>query len=406
MGTSLIGHIDSDCFYVSCERVRSYTLRGVPCGVLGNQGACVIAKSYELKSYGVKTGHPIWEAKKLCPHAVFVKRDFRWYEVISRRLLDLLKTVSPRVEYYSIDEMFFDASELQRYFQLPLEEATRALQTLVQDEVGVPVSIGIAPSRALAKLGSDASKPFGVHIVDRENCEEFLRSQPVGELCGIGRRSERKLQDRNIHTCWDFRQADRLLIRDLLTIKGEALWWELRGDAVTPIQTSRPPHKAIARGGSCGGKTSDPERIRAWAVRNIERLIEALDHHRVYARHISLQIDANKTALWLGRTPLAVPSASFRTIYDAVMPMLAAAPKDHLVSHMHIIAENLVWRDRIQKSLFFEDAQSPLDELKRNINQKLGRFAIRSAETLPLHEIYHDTTHNYDICDISGKMCF
>tara|TARA_R100001132_G_scaffold27216_2_gene31562 strand:- start:10255 stop:11376 length:1122 start_codon:yes stop_codon:yes gene_type:complete len=373
--------------------------------VLGNQGACVIAKSYELKAYGVKTGHPIWEAKKLCPHAVFVKRDFRWYEVISRRLLDLLKTVSPLVEYYSIDEMFFDASELQRYFRLPLKAATRALQTLVQEQVGVPVSIGIAPSRTLAKLGSDAAKPFGVQIIERD-CEPFLRSQPVGELCGIGSRSERKLRDRNIHTCWDYRQADRLLIRNLLTIKGEALWWELRGDAVNPIQTTRPPHKAIARGGSCGGKTMDADRIRAWAVRNIERLIEALDHHRVYARHISLQIDANKTALWLGRTPLAVPSASFRTIYDAVMPMLATAPTTYPVSHMHIIAENLTWRDRIQKSLFFEDAQSPLDQIKRDINQKLGRFAIRSAETLPLHEIYHDATHNYDICDISGKMCF
>tara|TARA_R110002095_G_scaffold147250_1_gene127384 strand:- start:2788 stop:3930 length:1143 start_codon:yes stop_codon:yes gene_type:complete len=380
-------------------------LRGVPCGVLGNQGACVIAKSYELKAYGVKTGHPIWEAKKLCPHAVFVKRDFRWYEVISRKLLDLLKTVSPLVEYYSIDEMFFDASELARYFQLPLVEATRALQALVQEQIGVPVSIGIAPSRTLAKLGSDAAKPFGVRVIEKQ-CEPFLRSQPVGELCGVGGRSARKLHDRNIHTCWDYREADRLMIRKLLTIKGEALWWELRGDAVTPIQTSRPPHKAIARGGSCGGKTTDPDRIRAWVVRNIERLIEALDHHRVYAGHISLQIDANKTALWLGRTPLAVPSASFRTIYDAVIPMLEAAPTNHPVSHMHIIAESLIWRNKIQKSLFFEEAQSPLDQLKRDINQKLGRFAIRSAETLPLHEIYHDATHNYDICDISGKMCF
>jgi len=380
-------------------------LRGVPCGVLGNQGACVIAKSYELKAYGVKTGHPIWEAKKLCPHAVFVKRDFRWYEVISRKLLELLKTVSPLVEYYSIDEMFFDASELARSFQLPLMEATRALQTLVQEQIGVPVSIGIAPSRTLAKLGSDAAKPFGVRVIEKQ-CEPFLRSQPVGELCGVGGRSARKLHDRNIHTCWDYREADRLMIRKLLTIKGEALWWELRGDSVTPIQTSRPPHKAIARGGSCGGKTTDPDRIRAWVVRNIERLIEALDHHRVYAGHISLQIDANKTALWLGRTPLAVPSASFRTIYDAVMPMLEAAPTNHPVSHMHIIAESLIWRNKIQKSLFFEEAQSPLDQLKHDINQKLGRFAIRSAETLPLHEIYHDATHNYDICDISGKMCF
>lgn len=405
MGTRLIGHIDSDCFYVSCERLRSYALRGIPCAVLGNQGACVIAKSYELKAYGVQIGQPIWEAKKLCPHAVFVKRDFRWYETISRRLLEYLKTISPRVEYYSIDEMFFDASKLERYFQLPLSKAAKALQQHIKTEIGIPVSIGIAPSRTLAKLGSDSAKPFGVQAIEKQ-CESFLRRQLVDELCGIGSRSAKKLHDRNIHTCWDYREADRLIIRDLLTIKGEALWWELRGDPVNPIQTKRPHQKAIARGGSCGGKTTDPDQIRAWAVRNIERLIEALDHHRVYAGHISLQIDAEKTALWLGRTPLTVPSASFHTIYDAVMPMLAAAPKSHAVSHMHIIAEKLTWRDKVQKSLFFEEAQTPLDQLKRDINQKLGRFAIRSAETLPLHEIYHDATHNYDICDISGKMCF
>ncbi|QDT96436.1 DNA polymerase Y family protein [Gimesia aquarii] len=405
MGTSLIGHIDSDCFYVSCERIRSYGLRGVPCGVLGNQGACVIAKSYELKAYGVKVGQPIWQAKKLCPHAVYVKRDFRWYETISRQLLNLLKTLSPSVEYYSVDEMFFDASELERYFDLPLFDAAQMLQTLVQDEIGIPVSIGIAPSRTIAKLGSDSAKPFGVRVLDSD-CEVFLHSQSVGELCGIGSKSERKLKEHNIRTCWDYRKADRLMIRDLLTIKGEALWWELRGEAVNPIQTQRPPHKAIARGGSCGGKTKDQDRIRAWAVRNIERLIEALDHHQVYAGQISLQIDANKTALWLGRTPLAAPSASFRTFYDAVMPMLEAAPRTHPISHMHIIAEELTWRDKVQKSLFFEEPQSPLDKLKREINQKLGRFAVRSAETLPLQEIYHDATHNYDICDISGKMCF
>lgn len=405
MGTSFIGHIDSDCFYVSCERIRHYSLRGVPCGVLGNQGACVIAKSYELKSHGVKTGHPVWEAKKLCPHAIFVKRDFRWYEVISRRLLALLRRVSPSVEYYSIDEMFFDASELEHYFQQPIFEATKSLQILAKEELGIPVSIGVAPSRTIAKLGSDSAKPYGVRVLGKD-CQVFLHSQPVGELCGIGSKSEHKLRDRNIRTCWEYCQADRLMIRDLLTIKGEALWWELRGDAVNPLQTTRPPHKAIARGGSCGGKTKDPDRIRAWAVRNIERLIEALDHHQVYAGQISLQIDANKTALWLGRTPLAMPTASFRTIYDVVIPMLEATPITHPVSHMHIIAEDLTWRDKVQQSLFFEDPQNPLDQLKREINQKLGRFAVRSAETLPLHEIYHDATHNYDICDVSGKMCF
>src|SRR5690242_5037107 len=105
-----IGHVDADAFYVSAERVRYEHLVDTPVGVLGNQGACVIAKSYEMKARGVKTGMPIWDAQKLCPEGLYVKRDFRWYEVLSRLMLDVVRDLSPRVEYYSIDEFFFDAS--------------------------------------------------------------------------------------------------------------------------------------------------------------------------------------------------------------------------------------------------------------------------------------------------------
>ena len=89
-----IGHVDADCFYVSAERVRDAFLLGKPVGVLGNQGACVIAKSYEMKDAGVKTGMPIWDALKLCPSGVYIKRDFRWYEVLSRRILEVVREFS------------------------------------------------------------------------------------------------------------------------------------------------------------------------------------------------------------------------------------------------------------------------------------------------------------------------
>ena len=105
-----VGHLDADCFYVSAERVRDSFLVGKPVGVLGNQGACVIAKSYEMKAAGVKTGTPIWEALKLCPSGVYIKRDFRWYEALSRLMLDAVRQFSPRVEYYSIDEFFFSGN--------------------------------------------------------------------------------------------------------------------------------------------------------------------------------------------------------------------------------------------------------------------------------------------------------
>src|ERR1700677_2646631 len=106
---SAIGHIDADAFFVSAERVRDAFLLGKPVGVLGNQGACVIAKSYEMKSAGVATGMPIWDALVKCPEGIYLKRDFRWYEILSRLMLGIVREWSTRVEYYSIDEFFFSA---------------------------------------------------------------------------------------------------------------------------------------------------------------------------------------------------------------------------------------------------------------------------------------------------------
>src|SRR3954451_17555336 len=102
-----VGDLDADCFYVSAERVRDAFLLDKPVGVLGNQGACVIAKSYEMKATGVGTGMPIWEPMTRCPSGIYLKRDFRWYEGLSRMMLSVVRDLSPRVEYHSIDEFFF-----------------------------------------------------------------------------------------------------------------------------------------------------------------------------------------------------------------------------------------------------------------------------------------------------------
>lgn len=404
----LIGHLDADCFYVSAERVRFPFLHNQPVGVLGNQGACVIAKSYELKARGVSTGMPIWEAARLCPEAIFIKRDFHWYEALSRRMLSLLEEVSPRVEYYSIDEMFFDATQLSNVFNLPLSEATTALQQRMLEEVGVPASIGIATTKTLAKLGSDSAKPFGCSIL-LEGIEELLRSQPVGELCGIGRQSERKLAEHGILTCLDFLRADRLFIRDLLTIKGEALWYELHGEAVQPILTKRPPHKCLSRGGSLGKATRNPHRLIGWVTRNTERLIEELDYHRVLTQRLTMTLEFKEGGGWSKTVSLPEPTASFKILAEVGKILLTEANALSEVSHMHLLAERLCLRHQVQKSLFSQKSSAQAERVstvKQRINEKLGRFSVRSGETLHLPDIYEDETNQYDICDVRGKICF
>jgi nucleotidyltransferase/DNA polymerase involved in DNA repair len=410
MGTpSVVGHLDADCFYVSSERVRSPCLHRLPVAVLGNQGACVIAKSYEMKALGITTGMPVWEAVRRCPEGVYVKRDFRWYEAISRQILDILRALSPAVEYHSIDEMFFDATALPQAFNAPLPHAVEALQQRVLREARVPASVGVSLSKTLAKLASDPSKPFGCRVLlDRGDIETFLAGRPVEEVAGIGERSRRKLARHGILTCLDFAQADRRFVRKLLTIRGEALWWELNGTPARPILTERPAHKCFSRGGSLGEATANPERLTAWAVRNVERLVEELDHHRTFTDRLTLVLGFKEGGGWSGRTALPETTARFDLLVDAAKHLLAKGCRGRRrVCRMHLLLDRLSRRP-VQGSLF--PCPNPVAQrvafVKRFVNERVGRFAVRSGDTLPLADIYRDEATGYDICDVRGKFCF
>ncbi len=405
-----IGHLDADCFYVSAERVRDSFLEKKPVGVLGNQGACVIAKSYEMKAAGVKTGEPIWEARVKCPDGVYVKRDFRWYEVLSHQIRDIVREMSPRVEYHSIDEFFFLAiPKPGRSF----DEIARAIRDRIFAQTRVPVTVGIARTRTLAKLISDAAKPFGsLAILETADEAEFLANRPVTEITGIAGRRARRLEPWGIRTCLDLARADRRLVREVLTASGEALWWELNGDPVQPIHANRPAHKALSRGGSFGQATVDPIIIYAWLVRNIERLIEELEYHKVVAGRITVWVGYKDGRSGIGQTTLSVPTDRFDVLLEAARPCLRSAYLPRALAwRMQLIAERLVPKGRAQLGLFDNDPISvkqaeTLVTTKREINRRHGRFALRSGATLPLVSLYQDKVNDYDICDIRDKSCF
>ncbi len=395
----MIGHVDADCFYVSAERVRFPHLRGMPVGVIGNHGACIIAKSYEMKAAGIKTGTPIWEAVPICPQAVYLKRDFTWYEVLSRQMLAIVHEISPCVEFYSIDEQFFAARETT------IEAASR-LQHEILRRVGVPVSVGIAPTKTLAKIISDSVKPFGCGVVsDERDIRQLLRDRPVEDISGIATKSALKLAAHGIRTCEQFAAADRAFIRWLLTKTGESLWWELNGTPTLPIQVKRTDHKFISRGGSIGAASRSPARVEGWLVRNVERLVEALAFHKVCCDHLILSLSFKDAPERSVRSSLLGSRADFDALLEAALHLLPQAwrPRTAFVHYMHLIAANLRPLAHRQMSLF---EQPKLEDLKHAINHRLGRFVLRSGATLPLVDVYGDPANDYDICDIAGKTCF
>lgn len=365
----MIGHLDADCFYVSAERVRHPDLVGKPVGVLGNNGACVIAKSYEMKAAGVKTGTPVWDAKKLCPDGVYMKRDFYWYEVLSRKMLDIVGKFSPRVEYFSIDEFFLHAERLSSKHDLT--RTAVEIRDHIREAAGLPVTIGIARTRTLAKLFSDTGKPFGaVAVTDRDHERELLGKMPVTEISGIAGRRAARLEPYGIRTCLDLAKADGRLVNRLLTKTGYELWLELNGTPVQAVRPERPPHQALARGGSLMGNVDDPVKLWAWCVRHLERLCEELAYHQVRTDRLVVQVAYKDHEPGVGVAPLDHPCGRFDQLLDA------------------------------------DPAREKLAELKAAVNEKFGRFKLRSGTTLHLPAVYADPSNDFDICDVRGKVCF
>jgi nucleotidyltransferase/DNA polymerase involved in DNA repair len=405
--TPAFGHVDADCYYVSAERVRNAFLARKPVGVLGNQGACVIARSYEMKRAGVPVGMPIWEALRVCPQGIYLKRDFRWYEVLSRLMLEAVRQFSPRVEFYSVDESFFEAVPQRGR---SLQETAEALRDFILREVRVPVTVGIARTKTLAKLVSDTAKPFGALALTDPDAERALLDRlPVSEITGIAHRRAARLAPYGIHTCLDFALADRRLVRELITVTGLQLWHELNGEPVQPLHTSRPPHKMLSRGGSIGQATADPYRVYGWLVRSLERLIEELEYHTVRAGRLTVWVGYKNGLGRAGEAGLTAPTARFDLLLEAAKQSLRQAWVAGVpVTRLHVIASELRWPGAVQLGLFEPPAAraEALARLKREVNSRIGRFALRSGATLFVNELYQDEASGYDICDICGKICF
>ncbi|QEL17374.1 DNA polymerase Y family protein [Limnoglobus roseus] len=403
-----IAHLDADAFYVSAERVRHADLANKPVGVLGNNGACVIAKSYEMKAKGVKTGTPIWDAAKMCPEGVYVKRDFYWYEVLSRKMLGIVGTFSPKLEYYSIDEFFFHAEPLRHGQQLATTATT--IRDHILEATGLPVTIGIARTRTLAKLFSDTGKPFGaVAVLTRDHERELLAKMPVTEISGIGGKRADRLAPYGIRTCLDLADADGRLVKRLLTKTGHEIWMELNGEPVMPIRPERPPHQVLGRGGSLMGNVEDPKVLWAWCVRHVERLIEELRYHNVRTTTLAVEVGW-KDQGWTGGTSNSpTPTDRIDELLDLARASLRRAyVTGRTATHMQVKATELRRGKGFQLSLFDkpDPKKDKLATVKAAINEKYGRFKVRTATTLYLPAVYRDPANEYDICDVRGKVCF
>lgn len=245
----MFGLCDANNFYASCERVFNPSLIGRPVVVLSNNDGCVIARSNEAKELGIAMGAPYFQIKQLAHRAnvAVFSSNFVLYGDMSHRIASLLKKYVP-TEIYSVDESFLDMSGID---ESKLDVLGHEIARTVKQYTGIPVSIGIAPTKTLAKIASKLCKQYpklkGCCFMHRQqDIEKVLRKFPIEDVWGIGRRYAKMLKANGVDTAWDFTQLTPEWVRKRMSVVGLRMWKELRGEACIGFEQAPADKKQIA----------------------------------------------------------------------------------------------------------------------------------------------------------------
>src|SRR3990172_1725206 len=295
---SIFGLVDCNNFYVSCERIFNPKLKGKPVVVLSNNDGCVVARSEEAKALGVPMGAPAFKYECLFKtHKVETySSNYTLYADMSRRVMATLAQFTPEIEFYSIDEAFLD---LSGFSYLNLTEYAKEIKTRVMKWTGIPISIGIGPTKTLAKLANKLAKKNSMcggvmDITNHPRIDDFLQSVDVEDIWGVGRQYSRLLKRRGINTALDLRNTSDVWVKKHMSIVGLRTVWELRGISCIELEDLSEPNKQIIRSRSFGKPVQTLQELKEAVTFHATRAAEKLREQKSVTFFISAFIETNR----------------------------------------------------------------------------------------------------------------
>ncbi|WP_455905913.1 Y-family DNA polymerase [Bacteroides nordii] len=291
----MFGLMDCNNFYASCERVFNPALNGKPIVVLSNNDGCVIARSNEAKVLGIKMGVPAYQIKDLVSsHEVAVfSSNYTLYGDMSGRVMSILAGLAPELEVYSIDEAFINLDGIQDIQLLGTKIVNK-----VTCGTGIPVSLGIAPTKTLAKVANKFAKKYPAYnrlcIIDTEEKRiKALKLTDITDVWGIGRRQATKLEKQRVKTAYDFTQLPGSWIRKNMTVVGERTWKELRGISCIDMESAPPAKKQICTSRSFGKMLTDIDTMAEAIATHASTCAKKLRQQKSYAMSLMVFIHTN-----------------------------------------------------------------------------------------------------------------
>lgn len=378
-------HVDMDAFFASVEQILDPRLQGRPVIVGGNvdDRSVAASASYEARRYGVHSAMPIAQARRLCPHAVFLRGNFRAYGEFSDRVHEILLRFTPSVEVMSLDDFYLDLTGCRRLHGPPLE-AAEAIKRTVAEETRLSVSIGVASNKLVAKVASGLAKPNGILHVLTGSEEAFFRPLPVEKLPGVGASTTEALHKFNLTTLGDVAAIPRAMIERAFGVWGAALRQRARGRDDSPVVTKTGPPKSINRDRTFQQDTMDHDEVRAVLYALTERAAHQLREERLLARRVTIKARYADFRTSTAARTLHTPTDMDHCLYEAAVDRLEYLMVRRLrIRLVGVALSGLTPREERQGTLFEERELQRRRRFYRVLDRLRERFGFDIASVGP-----------------------
>ena len=385
MTARTILHIDMNAFFASVEQRDNPALQGKPIAVVGGGGRTVITtSSYEARAFGVKTGMAIWEGKRVCPELIIVVGDNKKYTYTSTKINEIFRDYTPEVEAFSIDESWLDVTHSLGIFG-SAENIAYLIKARIKNSFGITCSIGIAPNKLLAKLASEMQKPDGLTILKPEDVSRILERMPVGELCGIGKRTAYQLKVMNINSCGELGRCDEARLTRKFGIVGRRLKEMGQGIDKSPvIQFGEEDEvKSVGHSSTLERDIDDPVEIRRFLLQLSEMVGSRARRYGVSGKTIHLYVRyADFFSSWGKQTTLKNYINLSDEIYKAALSILNAVELEQPVRLLGVCLSNL--KHQAEQLPLFEDERKKLfaTQAMDKVNERFGSMVVTFGSLL------------------------
>lgn len=405
----VILHCDLNNFFASVAIKQNPALRGKYIAVCGNPSlrkGIVLAKSENAKRMGVKTGMPIWEAKRVCPQIEIIPTDYSAYESYSKKVQEIYYRFTNQVESFGIDECWLDVTHSQKLFGDGLQIANKIRQT-VKDELGLTISVGVSFNKTYAKLGSDLAEPDAVVAITLDNYRKLIYPLPLGNLLFVGKKTQALLTKLNVHTIGDLADYDVNLLKSFLGINAEKLIAEARGEDDSEVNDYlfHELPRSVGNGTTVPFDLTNVKEVEAVLYLLSEKIAFRLREQNLqgYTVHLSIK-DTNLQ--WSGaQTSLPYPTHTVLTIRRTAMSIFEqiwVQKPFRPIRALRIAVANLTTVGNVQTNLLDdindEIKNQALDNVFDKIRRKYGTQQIMLGGTADSYQKLGFDLHLYD-CD-------